>query len=58
MFSAVEAGSGRSAGVQAGYQILALLVTIGMGVVGGIITGKCQCKMFQPCLFSTQRQVN
>ena len=30
---------GRSAGAQAGYQVIALIVTLAVSIVGGIITG-------------------
>lgn len=30
---------GRTAGEQAGYQIAALFMTLGMAVIGGIVTG-------------------
>lgn len=35
----LEAGSGRSAGAQAGNQILALLISMGIAIVGGLATG-------------------
>ena len=39
-FSRIEAGDNRSAPVQAGYQLLALLLTLVMAIVGGLITGQ------------------
>ena len=39
--SSVEAGEGWSSGRQAGMQAAALGTTIGMAIVGGIITGEC-----------------
>lgn len=33
-------GVGRSAGIQAGYQILAVVVTLAIAIIAGIITGK------------------
>jgi len=33
-------GLGRSAGVQAGYQLAALAVTMAIALLGGLITGK------------------
>ncbi|KAK4300275.1 hypothetical protein Pmani_027519 [Petrolisthes manimaculis] len=35
----LEAGQGITAGTQASYQILALLVTMGISVAGGLVTG-------------------
>ncbi|KAK6173780.1 hypothetical protein SNE40_017180 [Patella caerulea] len=35
----VEAGDGRTAGEQAGYQMLALVVTLAIAIVTGIVTG-------------------
>ena len=40
---AVEPGLGRSPGTQALWQLVALIVTIGMGVASGCITGKWTC---------------
>ena len=34
-----QGGLGRSAGVQAGYQLAALAVTLGLAIVTGVITG-------------------
>lgn len=34
-----EGGLGRTAAVQGGYQMAALAVTLGMAIIGGIITG-------------------
>jgi hypothetical protein len=34
-----DGGLGRTAGEQAGYQIAALFMTLGMAVIGGIVTG-------------------
>lgn len=36
----VTPGLGRSAGQQAGYQVISLLVTLAVAVVSGFITGK------------------
>ena len=36
----VMPGSDRSATVQGGYQMLALVITLAIAIVGGIITGK------------------
>ena len=36
----LEPSEGRSGLVQAGYQLLALVVTIGISIVGGLVTGK------------------
>ena len=35
----IKAGSGWSAGTQGGFQILALLITILLAVIGGVIAG-------------------
>lgn len=43
-------GDGRSAVQQAGYQLLALLVTMVVGIVSGIITGEYHCDILH-CLF-------
>lgn len=37
----VEPGSDRTSGEQAGFQMAALVITIIIAIVGGIITGKC-----------------
>jgi len=34
-----EPGKGWSSGTQGGYQMLALIVTLGIAILGGIITG-------------------
>ena len=38
--SGIEAGDGRSASLQAGYQLIALLVTLVIAIATGAITGK------------------
>lgn len=35
----IEAGDGRSAGVQAGFQLACLATTLGIAIAGGIATG-------------------
>ena len=37
-----EPGKGRSAGQQAGYQIIALVVTIAIAIVSGLLLGKAR----------------
>ena len=37
----IEAGEGRSAGIQAGYQLACLATTLGLAIGGGLLTGKC-----------------
>ena len=39
-FSVGEPGPGRSSGIQGGYQLLALVVTLLVSTVGGIVTGQ------------------
>lgn len=39
VFSLVSAGEGRSAGMQAGFQAIALVMTLGVAIVGGALTG-------------------
>jgi ammonium transporter Rh len=39
--SLIIPGDGRSAGEQAGYQLLALGVTLVIAIAGGLITGMC-----------------
>ena len=43
VLSSVEAGDGRDAGTQAGYQFLALVVSVAVAVVGGALTGESSC---------------
>lgn len=44
--------SGRDSGDQAGYQLAALLVTLGISIVGGFITGKIlSLSIFNECPF-------
>ncbi|XP_069696076.1 ammonium transporter Rh type A isoform X1 [Periplaneta americana] len=37
--SHVDDGMGRTAGGQAGYQLLAVAITLGIGLIGGVLTG-------------------
>ena len=39
-FSVLEPGAGRSSGVQGGYQMLALVVTLVVAIIGGAVTGR------------------
>lgn len=41
-----EAGDGRSAAVQAGYQVAGLAVTVAIAAIGGIVTGNEFCHIF------------
>lgn len=36
----VEAGSGRDAGMQAGFQLALLVTTLAVSILGGLLTGK------------------
>ena len=40
VFSEVSAGDGRTGLVQGGYQILALVITLVIAIIGGLITGE------------------
>ena len=40
VFSMVSGGKNRSAGMQAGFQAIALVMTLGVAIVGGVITGE------------------
>jgi len=35
----VDPGEGRHAGIQAGYQLALLVVTLGISILGGLLTG-------------------
>jgi len=37
----IECGLGRSAGVQAGYQVALIACSFGFSLIGGSIAGKC-----------------
>jgi len=39
----VDPGEGRHAGTQAGYQLALLAVTLGISILGGLLTGACSC---------------
>lgn len=42
----LASGDNRSKSAQAGFQFLAVLVTLGMSIVGGLITGRPICPSF------------
>jgi ammonium transporter Rh len=39
-FSVIEPGAGRSSGIQGGYQMLALVITLVVAIIGGAVTGR------------------
>jgi len=49
--SDLQAGDGFTAKEMGGYQVAALFVTLGMALVGGIITGTCHHYSFIAIIF-------
>ena len=50
--NSVEPGLGRTASEQAGYQMVALCVTLAIAVVGGVVTGMQSCFKLAELAFS------